>query len=77
MIEKLDKTVRFGSKEATITDIHNSLVPYYNKVNELIEQSNRQDEAILEIVRILNATHYNGIKEMIEPILSPSSEPKS
>lgn len=36
-IKKLDITVRFGSKEATLTDIHNALVPYYNKLNEIIE----------------------------------------
>jgi len=40
MIEKIKPVIHFGAREATVTDIHNALVPYYNKINELIETVN-------------------------------------
>jgi len=39
-IEELKLPISFGAAEATWTDINNALVPYYNKINEIIKYLN-------------------------------------
>lgn len=48
-IEELDKAIHFGMREATLTDVHNQLVPIRNKINEIIKALN-ECVAIVDLI---------------------------
>lgn len=80
-IKKLDKTVHFGSREATITDIHNELVSPMLTIESIIsyldEEKERVNGILHEIVKNMGGYIPVGSKrlhQMIDKTLSEPSE---
>ena len=40
-MKKLETTISFGNDEVSLTRLHNQLIPFIEKINELVEAINK------------------------------------